>query len=409
MRILYVSRLCSQKVFDELFEKLDVKPLQPAQKFHHLFVKGLAELNKVTVTTLSSLPISSNSSKKIVWSIKPEVEGNVKFKYILHINILLFGHLITFLLTFFHTFVWCLFNRKHEKYILCDVLNLTISVAAKSAAKLFGVKSVAIVTDIPIFMESYTSKEQLSKRKKILMSLYTKICSNALIQYDAYVVLTEQMNELVNPKSTPYVVIEGMVDYQMVDIINKYEHKYKEKIIIYAGALYEKYGVKKLIDAFMLVTNSEAELWLYGSGELENYIKLRAKQDKRIKFFGMIANSKVVEEELKATLLVNPRPSNEEYTKYSFPSKNMEYMVSGTALLTTLLPGMPLEYKEHVILFDDESMDNISKKIEEVLLMDEIELFNIGLRAKKFILSEKSNVMQAEKLYNLLKKARTIN
>ena len=36
-----------------------------------------------------------------------------------------------------------------------------------------------------------------------------------------------------------------------------------------------------------------------------------------------LRNDRVVEEQLRATLLVNPRPTTEAFTKYSFPSKNM--------------------------------------------------------------------------------------
>lgn len=68
---------------------------------------------------------------------------------------------------------------------------------------------------------------------------------------------------------------------------------------------------------------------------MENDIRKYEKIDNRNKYFRVVPNQAVAEEELKATLLVNLRPSNEEFTKYSFPSKNMEYMVLGTPTLTT--------------------------------------------------------------------------
>ena len=84
---------------------------------------------------------------------------------------------------------------------------------------------------------------------------------------------------------------------------------------------------------------------MIGSG-----FKKLAQQYPAVKYKGVAPNAVIVEEELKATLLVNPRPTGEEYTKYSFPSKNMEYMASGTPVLTTCLPGMPAEYNEYVYL-----------------------------------------------------------
>ena len=91
-----------------------------------------------------------------------------------------------------------------------------------------------------------------------------------------------------------------------------------------------------------------------------------AAEDPRIFYGGMLLNQEIVEKEQEATLLVNPRPTGEEYVKYSFPSKTMEYMASGTPVLTTVLPGMPKEYHPYVYLLEDETSDGITEKLKEV-------------------------------------------
>ena len=78
-------------------------------------------------------------------------------------------------------------------------------------------------------------------------------------------------------------------------------------------------------------------------------------------------NEEVVSAELEASLLINPRPTHEEFTKYSFPSKNMEYMASGTPVLTTKLPGMPADYYPYVFLVNDESAEGMAKAYRDVL------------------------------------------
>lgn len=76
----------------------------------------------------------------------------------------------------------------------------------------------------------------------------------------------------------------------------------------------------------------------------------------------------------KATLLINPRPSNEEFTKYSFPSKNLEYMASGTPLLATDLPGIPAEYKRYEYIIENENIDGIANMFRYVLNLTDAEL-----------------------------------
>lgn len=125
-------------------------------------------------------------------------------------------------------------------------------------------------------------------------------------------------------------------------------------------------------------------------------------QDKRIRYYGEIPNKIIIEKQLQATLLVNPRPSAAEYTKYSFPSKNMEYMVSGTPLATTALPGMPDEYLPLVYLFEDESVNGMYSTLNDLLKKPIKELNNFGLIAKDFVITHKNNFEQARRVTNFV-------
>ena len=158
----------------------------------------------------------------------------------------------------------------------------------------------------------------------------------------------------------------------------------------------------KLIDAFSKVPGDDLRLWLYGAGDMEAEIRIAAERDARIIYFGVAPNSDVVNVQLRATLLVNPRPSNEEFTKYSFPSKNMECMVSGTPLLTTPLSGMPYEYIPHVYLFEDESVEGMACTLSRVLMLPKSDLHEMGLNSKRFVLDKKNNRVQALALMKMI-------
>src|SRR5690554_7934508 len=138
-----------------------------------------------------------------------------------------------------------------------------------------------------------------------------------------------------------------------------------------------------------------------------NEIEEEIKRDGRIRFFGIVHNSKVVEAELQATLLVNPRPTVEDFTKYSFPSKNMEYMVSATPVLTTVLAGMPREYHDYVYLLEDESAEGIHDRLKELLInTPEEELRMKVRRAKEFVLKNKNNLYQSKRIIDFIKRNR---
>ena len=261
MRILYVSTLCSKTKFKEIFEKSQVKPQQQAQKFHRLLSKGLCEYAK-SMCYLSRPPINKTTDKSINLVSIEKISENQEYYYLKVANNPLAKHMSLFFSGLFNTFKWNFKFKKEERVIFCDILNLSISISALIASKLCRVKSVAIITDLPNYM-NYT-KQTKSVVRSLYSKLYRGVCNYFLKRYDYYLILTEQMNELVNPKNKPYVVIEGMVDVKMNKMPNKIEDKYEEKVIIYAGALYEKYGVKSLIEAFIEVKDKDARLWLFG-------------------------------------------------------------------------------------------------------------------------------------------------
>ena len=124
------------------------------------------------------------------------------------------------------------------------------------------------------------------------------------------------------------------------------------------------------------------------------------KNDSRIKYMGIVSNEQVVAAEKQATILVNPRLSNQEFAKYSFPSKTSEYMVSGTPLVTTKLPGIPDEYFEHLYLFEEESIEGFAKKMQEILSLPYTELRQKGRDAQEFVLKNKNNIVQTKKIIN---------
>ncbi len=217
---------------------------------------------------------------------------------------------------------------------------------------------------------------------------------------DGFVFLTSAMNKRINYRNKPFIIMEGLADICMSE---KKDHKLNEsrhKTILYSGGLNEKDGIKELIEAFSGLSGGEYRLWIYGNGKLVNKIREYALKDPRITFFGYVNNSIIINAQLEATVLVNPRFSHEEYTKYSFPSKIIEYMASGTPLLTTKILGMPEEYYDYVFLIEKESVDGYRRAMKSILNKPREELLEFGARANKFILNRNNNKLQASRFYS---------
>lgn len=343
------------------------------------------------------MPVTNATHDKKIWIGNSENCNNIVYHYISFVNFPILRHVFLFIGSFIKTVHFALKGSRKNKSIICDVLNISISAGALLGGKLCGVKTVGIVTDLPGLM-AVKIDSRPSKLSKII-----KYINDLLItSYDYYIPLTEQMCNIINPKNKPYCVIEGLVDINM-KLTTHTLSRDNLRHIIYAGSIHEKYGVKTFIEAFMLVSGDDMRLDIYGPGEMEKDMPFYMNQDSRIVYHGIVPNNVVVEEQLTATLLVNPRPTVEEFTKYSFPSKNMEYMASGAAVLTTKLPGMPKEYYPHVYLVENETVDGIKDALIYILSLSQNDVVKKGEEAKQFVLTYKNNKAQACKVLELLK------
>lgn len=232
-----------------------------------------------------------------------------------------------------------------------------------------------------------------------IQNMLARLCQYCWNNYDGYILLTEQMNEIVNPKAKPYVIMEGIAN--KIDIIENVE---KENYVMYAGSLYDRFGIKELVDGFDMLEDKSLKLRLYGAGETVEYIKNKEKENENIQYKGSKINSEIILAERKAKLLINPRPTKSEFTKYSFPSKTIEYMLSGTPVLTTRLQGIPKEYYDYLYTIDDESAEGIKNSIESIIKNEsEASLEDKGKKAREFICKNKNSEIQGMKIINFIK------
>lgn len=395
MDFIFASTACSKETYSKIFLMRNKKLIDPTQKFLEQLMAGVAHNDSVNVISISARPVSASTTKKRNFQFFSEKENDIKYIYPAFIN----GKILRFLTNFFSTFintVKVLKNVNNKKAILiCDPLSVEISRAARLAGGLFGIKSIAIVTDIPNYATGMKQHEY-GKLRYRLQHIYEDMCFEETKKYDGYILLTDSMNEIVNKRKKVSIVIEGSVDYKLKE--EKELAKREPKIVLYAGGIYEKYGVKNLVEAFQSCNMSGYELHLYGEGTYVDELKEICRANPNIKYKGCVLNTKLVEIESKATLLVNPRFSDEEYTKYSFPSKTLEYMSSGTPVLSTRLSGIPKEYEDYIFYFDGEDVGQMSSILETILSMSSKKLNEKGKRAQTFVFDRKSNIEQGKRI-----------
>lgn len=105
---------------------------------------------------------------------------------------------------------------------------------------------------------------------------------------------------------------------------------------------------------------------------------------------------------------MNPRKGDEEFTKYSFPSKIMEYMMSGRPVLCFKLPGMPEEYDAYLNYFKGTSPEQMAEEILRLCTAGEDYLNQQGEKARAFVLNHKNSRVQTQKMIRMITKKRLL-
>lgn len=229
------------------------------------------------------------------------------------------------------------------------------------------IKVCLYVPDLPEYMNLSANRSKLYDiAKKYDIAVMTKLMK----QVDSFVLLTEHMKERIPVGDKPYKVIEGIVTREEIaDAIERKDEKPKNDglvRVVYTGKMNKRFGVKNLVDAFCAINDPEYRLILCGRGDCEDYIKSKAAEDDRICYLGQVSADEAKSWINKAAVLVNPRPNNEEYTKYSFPSKNIEYLLSGKPVVAYMLDGMPDCYREFLYVANDINLtDAITKAAKD--------------------------------------------
>jgi glycosyltransferase involved in cell wall biosynthesis len=283
------------------------------------------------------------------------------------------------------------------KYVLVYNLNPPMALAALVSARLAGAKAVAIVADFP-----HNLSMNFRGVRGLLQRLDVWLEKTSLGRFDAVVSLTRFIAEDF-AQSRPSVVIEWGVAASPRTA--NFEEG-PERVCFFSGGLTEVNGIELLLAAFRRTSNPAYRLFVLGRGPCEDLVKAAALADQRIRFFGHRPNEEVLRLQQEATVLINPRPTGQAINRYTFPSKLLEYMASGTPTITTALAGIPSEYLKFLHVLPTDAPEVLASVIETVCQQPAADRRAFGQRAKDFVFRHKTWERQSARLaaflYNLV-------
>ena len=407
MKVLFLGCLFNQKEEKYLMQKSKIGLQGATNTYQWNIIKGLDKTLERPVDILNVLPVGTFPKYFNDLMLKTK-----KWSHLQNANDLEIGSInVVFLKQIKRTISckmaikkWLKDNHDNDKSIIIYSTYLPFLQAIKKLPD--DVNITLIVTDIPEYYDLDASNSWI---KKLLRLINNNFIYKSLKRIDNFVILTEQMKGLLSIGKRPYIVIEGLVDSDNIITCNNEGAKVNKKIILYTGTLNFKFGIMDLINGFSVIDKTQYELWICGSGEAEKEIINRVKSNSRINFLGYVTKKEIYDLQKKATVLINPRTNYGEYTKYSFPSKTMEYMLSGTPVLMYKLDGIPDEYDPYLYYINGNQPKNFANRIMEICEKPQSELDDFGEKARQFVLENKNCMVQAKKIIDMINETKSKN
>lgn len=373
---------------------LDADPAMPIQThtFAWALVKALQSA-EIEVTLLSSAPVSNYPRyPQLRFRSEAFTSCGVQGETLGFLNVLILKHLTRF--------ATCLgrgtraISRWRPDVLIIHGVHTPFLLYGVLGRWLTGVKSVAIITDPPgVALPS--DGVLVSALRKIDV----RLVKYALRSFDGVIVLAAPLARDFAP-NRPSLVMEGIL---AVETHPRSPRRPTPPFrALYAGGLSEPYGVGRLVEAIQSLPSESIRLATFGRGPLRSWIDSQADIDIRIQKVKFAKRQAILEEYAAADLLIQPRPVGQDFVHYSFPSKLLEYMASGTPVLTTRLPSIPPDYEPYVYWIDDDTVQGMARSLRALLAVPADERMAKGRAAAEFVFETRSGSAQGARIRDFL-------
>ncbi|KYG64746.1 hypothetical protein AZI86_11100 [Bdellovibrio bacteriovorus] len=300
-----------------------------------------------------------------------------------------------FVVALFSAIKWLSTYPQDDKKIILYSLHTPFLLTAVLLKWIFGVHFYIIVTDFP----EYMGKSKGVRR--FLKAIDSWLIEWLGTQSSGFSYVSEYAAKFYKKwQSIPAVIIEGIVD-RPGDLPPLSLNQKKSCAVFYSGGLSYDYGVKDLVDAAEFLPENY-EIWICGTGELEEYVLHKSKIDARVKYLGLLQPSEVAVKAKQADILINPRRLEKKFVALSFPSKILEYLSYQMPVLTSRVPSIPDEYDSFLFYINEVSPRGIAESVMAIRAMDQKQVQDRVNNGINFIFKKKSAVVQCEKFAHII-------
>lgn len=394
MKILFLGYVISSRQAEELSgssmagNRMQLEMLEALIRREDVTVDALAVLPVATFPTERKLFYKTRRQVPLLHGLTVTYPGFLTFPFVKQV-----GQIIGMS-------VWSVKFLRNTKYDFILTFNMypQIGLPSALARKIYRVPVACLLADPPI---RTTAPRGIVH--SLLLDALERCSEWSLRNVDRVVALSEAAAKKFAPQAKA-VVIDGAIPSSWTDERpEKQRCESRRRDVVFTGSLTTYNGVLELVEAMSLVTDSSVSLHVYGSGPLESLIKDAAKRMHNVFFHGKLSSNQIQGVQRNAFLLVNPRQISHAVSDVTFPSKILEYMSSGTPVLTTRLRSFSTEYSDLLFFADVGSPADLAEWVDRIARIPDSILREKGEACRSFVQQHRTWDAAAEKIFALLK------
>ncbi|WP_433131786.1 glycosyltransferase [Micromonospora sp. CA-240977] len=393
-RVSLLGFAVSDDLLAEIIARDTIMPTQT-----HTFAWGLVRSLRTAdcpVHLLSAAPVSTwPGNRQIRFRAGRFRQDDVDGQLLAFVNLLGLKHLTRFVAAW-RTGSRALRQREVDVLLVHGVHSPFLWFGALRGRR-YGVRVVPVLTDPP-----GVALPTDGWLVRLLRGLDTALVRAALARCSGVITLTPALADDFAP-GRPRLVLEGICTVEPFGADGGQPVSVGEtRDIVYAGGLSRAYGVDRLVEAFRGLPGDDLRLCVYGRGELAGWLRDQATVDRRIVPPELLPRAELLPRLARASVLVNPRPVDQDFVRWSFPSKIIEYLATGVPVVTTRLPGIPAEYAPWLTFAETDTVDGLRDAIGRVLSLPDGEARALGAGGSQFIWATRNPAAQGRRLHDFL-------
>lgn len=409
MKLLFVCSAYPKDIYNCLYKDSKGVITSPMDVFQWALLMGF-EGNGVDYNVVSFPSLPAWPRYRHLFSPKGRmiIDGSIRGDYIRYLDLPAIKQIYQYFALKKYIKKWCKDNTEEDSL---NILMFTqqadkLGAIVKLKKSFKNLRITVIITDLIENAQYYASNRPALKRIQVWIE--KKLEHYLFPHVDKYILLSQQMVDFIPEAIGRNIVVEGIANDNNTVSNPCDKDDNIEKVLLYTGILEEYAGINKLIDAFRLTTDPHFMFIVCGAGPSEDYVISASRDDPRIIYKGKVPHDDVIVLQKNATALINPRQPDGRITKYSFPSKTMEYMLSGTPMIGYKLEGIPEEYFHYMYIPEDLTVKKLSDCIHNTLSKPREELEAFAEKARSFVMDQKNSIAQVKRILDFMNNSNCI-